>query len=126
MIGLTLWIAMVATAPADKPLPYDQAYEAANKSKKPMLVLVSAEWCPACREMKNTTLPQLLRDGKLEGVSYTIVDVDEMPRLSSQLMRSTTIPQVVLCTPLSSGWRRMYLQGNQSLEQVVELVRTGL
>src|SRR5687767_292234 len=101
MTGLLLCIAMMA-APADhQPINYDDAYESANKTKKPMLILVSADWCPACRVMKQSTLPQLFREGKLAGVTYTIVDVDQMPRLSSQLMRSNSIPQLILWTPLS-------------------------
>jgi thioredoxin-like negative regulator of GroEL len=126
MTGLMLWIAIMAGATADQPLNYDDAYESATKSKKPMLILVSADWCPACRVMKQTTLPQLFREGKLVGVCYTIVDIDQMPRLSSQLMRSSTIPQLILWTPVSDGWQRTYLQGGQAPDRIVEMVRNGL
>lgn len=126
MTALVLWVAMAAAVTAEEPLSYNDAYEAATKTKKPMLILVSAEWCPACRSMKQTTLPELQKSGKLSGVTFTIVDVDASPRLSSQLMRSTTIPQLIFFAPLSDGWKRDYLIGSQAPEQIVEMVRTGL
>lgn len=126
MVGTVLWIAVLAGGAPDKPVSYEEAYEAANKSKKPMLVLVGAEWCPACRSLKQTTLPQLLRDGKLAGVSYTVVDVDQMPKLSSQFLRPGIIPQLFLWSPLSDGWSETYLQGVQTPDDIVKMVRAGL
>lgn len=126
MVGTALWIAILAGVAPDKPISYDEAYAAANKSKKPILVLVGAEWCPACRTMKQVTVPQLLREGKLAGISYTVVDVDQMPKLSSQFMEPGVIPQLILWSPLSDGWSRTSLQGVQTPDDIVKMVRTGL
>ena len=126
MVGTVLWIAILAGAAPDKALSYNEAYEEANKSKKPMLVLVGAEWCPACRTMKQVTLPQLLREGKLAGVSYIVVDVDQMPKLSSQFMEPGIIPQLFLWAPLSDGWSRTSLQGVQSPDEIAKMIRNGL
>lgn len=126
MAGFMMCLALTLAATPDQPVSYQDAYEEANKSKRPMLVLVGADWCPACRVMKYTTLPGLLKDGKLKQVSYSIVDVDEAPQLSSQLMRSSSIPQLVLLVPLTDGWQRYYLNGSHHPDSVVEMIRGGI
>ena len=42
-----------------------------------------------------------------------LVDVDAEPNMAARLMRSTSIPQLVLFTPAASGWYRIDLQGEQ-------------
>lgn len=113
-------------AAVTQPVSYGQAYSAAQTTRKPMLVLVGADWCPACRVMKQSTLPALQRAGHLDDVSYTIVDVDSDRALGSQLMRSSSIPQLILLMPMSNGWKRYYLHGNQSPDQIVSMIRGGL
>ena len=52
-------IAVAAGSSAsDKPLDYTSAYKKAMKGDKPLLVLVTAEWCPPCQVLKNDVLPK--------------------------------------------------------------------
>ena len=39
---------------------YKTAFEKAQSGDKPLLVLVTAQWCPPCQVMKSTTIPQLM------------------------------------------------------------------
>ena len=66
----------VVSAPsvfAQQPTDYFTAYEKAQKGDKPMLVLVTAEWCPPCKVMKSTMIPQLMQRNAFSKfpVSYT-------------------------------------------------------
>lgn len=126
MTGILLCAAWMFAGVTDKPLSYQQAHHEAMASKRPMLILVGADWCPACRVMKHSTLPALQRQGKLKDVVFTIVDVDQQPKLASQLMRSSSIPQLVLYTPKSEGWYRMYLHGSQEPARITGMIARGL
>ncbi len=70
-------------------VPYAEAYEKHETDGKPMLVLVTADWCPGCVKMKNDVLPHVKTD-------YTLVDFDKEPKLAKKLMKGTMIPQLIL------------------------------
>ena len=36
-------------------LPYEVAYRKARDERKPLLILVGADWCPACKTLKADT-----------------------------------------------------------------------
>jgi hypothetical protein len=38
-----------------------------EKTGKPLVVLIGADWCGACRVMKNTALPQVAQDAVFQG-----------------------------------------------------------
>ena len=54
-VMLTALVA-VSTANAQQPVDYKTAYEKAQKGEKPLLVLITADWCPPCQVMKKTCL----------------------------------------------------------------------
>lgn len=113
MVGLTASVAMQVALLATSAGAYQDAYNQADKEGKPLLVLVGADWCPGCRTMKQETIPELERDGDLSQVVFTTVNTDEKPTLSRQLLRGTSIPQLVLFTRTAKGWRRSQLTGAQ-------------
>ena len=100
------------------PHSYDQAYNHATTSGRPLLVLVGADWCPACRVMKSSTLVDMERQGKLADVAFSVVDTDRQRLLSSQLMTGGSIPQLILFEKTESGWKKTQLTGAQSAGQV--------
>jgi len=56
--------------------PFDQAaYDAALTAGKPMLVEISAPWCPTCRAQK-AVLDELLTDPKFADLVHLDVDFD--------------------------------------------------
>jgi thioredoxin-like negative regulator of GroEL len=124
--AILLYSALFAGIGADQPLNYRQAYDQSLATRRPLLVLVGADWCPACRSLKHGTLANMLRRGELKDVAYAIVDVDQEPQIAGKIQRSSSIPQLVLFTPASSGWLRLDLQGNQPPARIAAMIRHGL
>jgi thiol-disulfide isomerase/thioredoxin len=103
--------------------PYSEAYAALMNEGKPMLVVVGADWCPACQTLKNGTLAQLERQGKLREVSYVALNSDRQPDLASKLGQGSMIPQVILYEKTESGFRRRQLTGAQGEGIILSLVK---
>lgn len=103
--------------------PYPEAYRQADETNRPLLVLVGADWCPACRTMKHSTLARMEKVGKLKQVEFTILNADHDSGLSSQIMRGSSIPQLVLFEKTATGtWRRSQITGGASEGEVEALI----
>ena len=65
MTALTLATVLHASlfAAAAEPT-YVEAHRSTVENGKPMLVMVGASWCGPCQTMKNSTLPQVRRNGQ--------------------------------------------------------------
>ena len=46
------------------------------------MVVVGAEWCPACNVLKDTTIKPMVETGELDRVSVAVVDRDAEPELA--------------------------------------------
>lgn len=108
------------------PLTYEQAYKVNEETGKPLVVLIGAEWCPACKVMKNATMPQVAKDGVLSDVAFTVVDADKDPRVAKEMMNGGSIPQLVMFHKTSDGWKHERLVGAQSPSAVVNFLRRGI
>jgi len=103
---------------------YATAYQEAQQDGKPLMVVVSAQRCPACVSLKNTTLRELESSGQLEDVRLVTVDSDAEPKLASQLMRGQMIPQIIVFSQPEEGrWQRTQLTGYQTTGTVRSLLR---
>ena len=89
-----------------------------EKTGRPMVILVGADWCPACQVMKETTIPKLHKTGKLKQVAFTMVNVDKNEKLASKLMRGGTIPQLIVYRKTPKGWFRSQITGAASVAKV--------
>ncbi|MCR9120637.1 MAG: thioredoxin family protein [bacterium] len=110
----------VLLAPGAK--PYSEALKDSQDNGKPLLVLVSAEWCPACQVMKNTVLKPLEEEGQLESVEWATVNLDNDGPMARRLMRGGSIPQLILFQKTPAGWRRTQYVGAQTRSKIKELV----
>lgn len=108
---------------AEAPLSYEAAYRKAQEEKKPLVVLVGAEWCPACKTMKIDTIESMKKAGELQEVVYTQLDKDAHPELADQVMQGKTLPQIVVFSESENGWKRFSLTGLQTPRRVKELIR---
>lgn len=126
MTGLTATVALQALILATGASPYKDALKTTEDTGRPLLVLVGADWCPACHAMKNSTMPRLESTGKLRGVAYTFVNTDRDSDLAGKLMRGSSIPQLVLFEKTPAGWRRAQLVGAQSEAQVQAFIRSAV
>jgi thioredoxin-like negative regulator of GroEL len=101
---------------------YAQAHKTTQETGRPLLVMVGADWCPACQQMKSSLIPQLRRRGILKKVSFTIIDTDEQEELADQIMSGGTIPQLIIYTKTDKGWIRRQLTGGQSVGGVEQFI----
>ena len=128
MFSLLLTV-ILTSAPADQQLQqsYAQAYTESLKEKKPLLVVVGAPWCPACRVLKESTLKPMAKTGELDDVSFVVINRDENPALAAKLTQGEkTIPQIILYTPGEDGWKRRKLRGFQSKQPIRSLIQKAL
>jgi len=97
---------------------YAEAYRLTAKTGRPMVVMVGAEWCPACKAMETNVIPQVRRRGVLGRVAFAIVDLDRQRNLGRTLTRGGPIPQLLMFRRSRDGWRLSRLVGGQSAPQV--------
>jgi len=115
-----------ATVGASDGESYTEAHQATMKSGKPMLVMVSTEWCPACQVMKRKIMPQIRERGMLSRVAFATVNPDHEGELSRQLIGSGPIPELVMYRKTPRGWIRRVLIGGQSIETVEQFINQGI
>lgn len=124
---LFLQAAFLTSVASSSTLKYRDAYAEAQDSKRPLMIVVGAEWCKACKDLKDQTIPEMQRSGKLDGVVVTFVDLDTDPDLARQLLNGPSIPQVILFSKGDAGsWNRKQLTGKQSSDSVASLIAPSL
>ena len=105
---------------------YADARAKTSETGKPLVVLVGADWCPACQTMKNTAMPQVARRGALNKVAYAVVNTDHQSDLAHKLMRGGSIPQLVMYRETPTGWHRESLVGAQDPAAIEAFINRGL
>ena len=126
----TFWVALALTvvttvsssALAQSPTDYRTAYQQAQEGDKPLLVLVTATWCPPCQVMKKTTIPELMQKEAFKGFHYSTVDLDEEETLARQLIGDRGVPQLIMYEKQGDQWVRRYLRGMQTASNVEAFV----
>ena len=107
--------------PSDK-LTYKQAYAQAAAGDKPLLVLVTADWCPPCVRFKQTTIPQLMQKNAFADFHYAAVNYDQESELADQLIGDRGLPQLIMFEKDGDQWVRRYLRGIQNVPTVEAFV----
>jgi len=105
---------------------YAEAYRLANQTGRPMVVLVGAEWCGPCQNMKRQVIPQVRRRGLFGRVAFATVNVDRQRELGKRLIRGGPIPQLLMFRRTNQGWRLSRLTGGQSVGKVASFIDDGL
>lgn len=124
LLAVMLNVSLLTTA---NPTSYDEAYRLATADEaRPLVVLVAADWCPACQMMKQSVMPQLQQRGSLSRVAFAVVNTDRESQLAGQLMQGNTIPQLVMYTKTDKGWSRRQLTGGQSITDVEGFLASGM
>ncbi len=103
-------------------LTYKQAYAKAQAGDKPLLVMVTADWCPPCRQMKATTLPQLMNRESFDNFHFAMMDYDKETDLANQLIGDRGLPQLIMFEKSNGKWLRRYLKGIQTVQKVESFV----
>ena len=90
--------------------PAADSYAAARRTTvetgKPMVVMVSTDWCPPCQVMKKTILPRVRKRGLLRKVAFAMVNPDQDSELAEKITGGGPIPQLVMFRKTADGWMR--------------------
>ena len=121
-VALVVQAAIIATGAED----YATAHRATTETGKPMVVMVGADWCPACQTMKRTVMPQVKKRGLLRKVAYAFVNLDHDQELGRQLTAGGPIPQLIMYRKTSKGWWRRALIGSQSVRTIETFIDEGV
>ncbi|HET6884498.1 MAG TPA: thioredoxin family protein [Pirellulales bacterium] len=105
---------------------YADAHKQHVDTGRPMVLLVGAEWCPACVQMKNNIMPRVAKQGVLEKVAFAHVNTDRDGRVAKAVMQGGMIPQLIMYRKTPNGWRRHLLMGAQSPEKIQAFIKQGL
>jgi thioredoxin-like negative regulator of GroEL len=125
-LSLLLQVSILGAGPQSKADEYAQAYNQAAANGQPMMVLVGADWCPACITMKTSVIPEIRRRGSLGKVAFAMVNTDRQSQLANQLMTGSGIPQLIMYYPVGNGWKRIQVNGSVSPETVESLINRGI
>jgi thiol-disulfide isomerase/thioredoxin len=110
---VTVLLTLHATIAVEHPQKYHEAYNKAMKNGSPLLVIIGAKWCPACRQLKTDVLAEVGDKGGLKGVEVAFVDVDH-DAIASKVRQGKRIPQVVRYEQTPNGdWESRRLVGRK-------------
>lgn len=103
---------------------YQVARKEFNDNKKPMLIIVHAEWCGPCNRMISRSLPRVKN---LDQVNLVFVDIDTDPALKKKLTEADSVPQVILFYYDKEGVaRKKQESGAKSAEELEEFIANAL
>src|SRR5574343_1192073 len=91
---------------------YEDAIARAQREGKSLVVIVSAEWCIACADMKRNTIDPM-KKGELKDAIVYVLDCDKEPENAKLVMRGETLPQVAIYR-FKNTWKRVHAVGKQS------------
>jgi thioredoxin-like negative regulator of GroEL len=101
---------------------YEEAHRQTLQTGRPMVVMVGAEWCPACKAMEANVLPEMRNRGLLRRVAFALVDLDRDGEIGPKLTAGGPIPQLIVFRKTADGWKNRRLIGSQSIEAVEEFI----
>jgi thiol-disulfide isomerase/thioredoxin len=120
--ALAVVLVMASAVNAQQPVNYKTAYKRAQSGDKPLLVLITAKWCPPCQVMKKTTIPELMKKEAFQKFHYATVDLDLEPTVARQLIGDRGVPQLIMFEKRDDKWIRRYLRGMQTPQTVEAFV----
>ncbi len=122
MTALTFAALLQASVLATGAETYADAHRITAETGQPMVVMVGADWCPACQVMEQNIIPQVRKRGIFRRVTFAIVNVDHERELATQLTSGGPIPQLIVFHQTTTGWRRRALIGGQTVETVESFI----
>ncbi len=122
MTTLLMAIVLQASVAPSGEKSYAEAFHHSTNSGRPLVVMLGADWCPACVKLKKNIMPQVAKKGGLAGVELAYVDVDKEPALAKQLVRGGSIPQIVRFEKGPKGWESKHMIGVRSVGKVSQFV----
>lgn len=108
------------------PETYAEAHQQTVETGRPLVVMVGADWCPACHQMERDVIPVVRQRGLLRRVAFALVNLDRDRDVGQKLTGGGPIPQLIVFRKTPEGWHRTELIGAQSIEKVEQLIQNEL
>ena len=105
---------------------YAEAHQVTMKTGKPMLVMVSTEWCPACQVMKRRILPRTSSSTDFETSRLGLSQSGQRGRVVAAVDRQRSDSQLVMFRKTPRGWVRQVMVGSQPVESVEQFINQGI
>jgi thioredoxin-like negative regulator of GroEL len=105
---------------------YTDAHRITLKTGKPLVVMVGADWCGPCQNMRRSILPRVREHGLFRKIAFAHVNVDREKELANQLTGGGAVPQLVMYRKTKDGWLRRKMIGSHSVEEVEKFINEGL
>ncbi len=105
---------------------YAEAHRQIIETGRPLVVMVSTDWCGPCQTMKRNILPKLREWGLFKKVAFAQVNADRESQLARELTGGGPVPQLVMFRRNGDGWLRRKLVGGQNLETIQQFINEGL
>jgi thioredoxin-like negative regulator of GroEL len=121
-VTIVLQAALLATAGET----YSEAHKATTEKGYPLVVVVGATWCPACKDLKDNVIPEVKRHGLLRNVAFAQVDLDQEHDLGAELTEGGPIPQIVVYRKTPLGWLLRRMVGGHDVKSVEEFIVNGI
>ena len=118
IFGLAIVLLFASVAQAGN---YEDACLKAAREGKCLVVVVSADWCLACADMKATVIEPMKKDDLKDAIVY-ILDVDKEPDAAKHVMKGDTLPQVAVYK-FKKAWACVRTVGKQSRAGILNLIR---
>lgn len=115
-----------ADRPAISFVSYKDAYQRAARERLPLVVFVGAKWCPACRKMEQSVIPNLPKSLILQKAVFARLDYDQDTKLAQAVTGGGALPQVVIFPPQGSNGKLRRVVGAQPVEKLFQFLRDGL
>ena len=123
LLAVFSFIMITATSAfGQTPVDYTTAFQRAQAGDKPLLVLVTATWCPPCQVMKNTTIPELMRKDAFKNCHWATVDFDAENEIAMQLTEGKGVPQLLMFEKRDGKWIRRRMAGYKNAPTVEAFV----
>jgi thiol-disulfide isomerase/thioredoxin len=126
LCAVLLQTVLSAAPAADAKETYTEARRETTETGKPMLVMVSTDWCGPCQAMKRNVLPKLRDRGLFRRICFAQVNADKDRDLAKELTGGGPVPQLVMYRKTERGWFRRKLVGGQTVEKVEQFIKEGL
>jgi hypothetical protein len=124
MTSTSLALILVAATLTNDWSDYSAAYNRAAGEQRELLVLITADWCGACRKLQQEVLPDPRLRPYLAPYVRTIVNVDREPQLTEALGGRGGIPLLIAYSQTPRGWVRRELRGYQTVEKLSRFLDT--
>ena len=95
---------------------YEAAYKEHQETGKPLVVVIAADWCTPCQDLKTNVFPRIFKKIKRHKFCYAEVNWDREPAQVRLLTTSTTVPQVIIFYKLGKMNKRVDIIGVKEKE----------